>query len=163
MKKKKRKGHTAWNKGKKLHYTVWNKGKKGLQVSWKKGKKFPPQSKKTRIKRSITLKNSPNVKRGKNHWAYKNGKSDTERKKAMKGLEYRIWREAVFARDNWTCQKCDVQGGKLEADHIKPWALYPELRYAIDNGRTLCIDCHRKTETWGSKFYFNHLEERIIN
>ena len=49
-------------------------------------------------------------------------------------LEYRLWREAVFKRDNFTCTGCDdKRGGNLNADHIKPWALYPELRYAIDN------------------------------
>jgi len=57
-----------------------------------------------------------------------------------------------FERDNFQC----VFGGKehsndLRADHIKPFALYPELRFEIDNGRTLCESCHRKTDTFGSK------------
>lgn len=35
------------------------------------------------------------------------------------------------------------------ADHIKPWSAHPELRYDIDNGRTICADRHRLTPTWG--------------
>jgi len=65
--------------------------------------------------------------------------------------EYRLWRESVFERDNYTCVWCGTRGGKLNADHIKPFALFPELRLAIDNGRTLCVSCHRKTETWGGR------------
>lgn len=67
-------------------------------------------------------------------------------------LDYRLWREAIFKRDNYTCQGCgDRQGGNLQADHIKSFALYPELRFALDNGRTLCIPCHEKTPTYGFK------------
>ena len=66
-------------------------------------------------------------------------------------LEYRLWREAIFARDNWTCVWCMVRGGALNADHIKPFSSFPELRLAIDNGRTLCVKCHRKTDTYGKK------------
>ena len=69
--------------------------------------------------------------------------------KIRKSFEYKLWREAVFKRDNYICIWCGQKGGKLNADHIKPFAFYPELRLAIDNGRTLCIDCHKKTITWG--------------
>lgn len=66
-----------------------------------------------------------------------------------KSSEYKIWRNAVFLRDNWTCVFCGQRGVRLEADHIKPFALFPELRFAIDNGRTLCKPCHQKTPTYG--------------
>jgi hypothetical protein len=65
-------------------------------------------------------------------------------------VEYRLWREAVFKRDNYTCVWCGYKG-ELNADHIKPFAYYPELRFAIDNGRTLCVPCHKTTDTYKSK------------
>lgn len=66
-------------------------------------------------------------------------------------VEYKLWREAIFARDNYTCVWCGTKGGVLNADHIKPFAYYPELRFALDNGRTLCVPCHKTTDTYGGK------------
>ena len=66
-------------------------------------------------------------------------------------LEYKVWRKAVFARDNFTCVSCTKRGGEIHADHIAPFAYFPELRFSVDNGRTLCVDCHRKTPTYGGR------------
>ena len=56
----------------------------------------------------------------------------------------------VFKRDGFTCQYCGKSppGVTLEADHIKPFSTYPELRLELSNGRTLCKSCHSKTSTY---------------
>lgn len=81
------------------------------------------------------------------------GKTSTI-KKLRTSKEYSLWRTSVFERDNYTCVWCGVKSRKghpvtLNADHIKPFAHFPELRFAIDNGRTLCVPCHKKTGTYG--------------
>ena len=68
----------------------------------------------------------------------------------------KLWRLGVFARDDYTCQNCGARNGNgkaviLHADHIKPFALFPELRFELSNGRTLCVSCHKKTDTFGRK------------
>lgn len=65
--------------------------------------------------------------------------------------EYARWRRSIFERDNYTCVWCNVRGGQLNADHIKPFAMFPELRLSLDNGRTLCVPCHKKTDTFSWK------------
>lgn len=88
--------------------------------------------------------------RGPAHPNWRGGKR-TERREAMARWEYREWRTAVFQRDDFTCCFCGKRGGYLEADHIKPWSLFPQLRYAVSNGRTLCRPCHQATDTFGAK------------
>lgn len=73
--------------------------------------------------------------------------------------EYKEWRKAVFERDNYTCQWCFVRGEKLNADHIKPFADFPKLRFMLSNGRTLCVPCHKKTDTWGSRTLWRKYEK----
>jgi 5-methylcytosine-specific restriction endonuclease McrA len=85
-------------------------------------------------------------RRGPNSPVWRGG-ARTERKIAMGRYEYQDWRKAVFGRDNYICQSCGVRGGYLEADHIKPWCAFPDLRYDVDNGRTLCKPCHLKQDT----------------
>lgn len=87
--------------------------------------------------------------RGEKHPRWKGGvmKGRKDRNLAV----YKNWRNEVFARDNYTCQECGIKNHKglgrtvkLEADHIKSWTDYPELRYEVGNGRALCKDCHSK-------------------
>lgn len=66
-------------------------------------------------------------------------------------FEYKLWREAVFKRDNFTCVFCGVRGQRLNADHIKPFSVFKELRFDVDNGRTLCVPCHKATPTYGNR------------
>lgn len=81
------------------------------------------------------------------------GSKSSENEKARKTKQARDWRKAVYERDDYTCQFCGVRGGRLNADHIKRFADYPELRYELSNGRTLCVDCHKTTDTYGWKAY----------
>jgi hypothetical protein len=81
--------------------------------------------------------------RGEKHPNWKGGVT-AEHEKARKSLEYKLWRKAVFERDNYICQRCDKRGGYLQVDHINEWADFPELRYEISNGQTLCLGCHKE-------------------
>ena len=70
----------------------------------------------------------------------------------MNTTQYKDWRKAVFERDNFTCQLCGKRGGNLQAHHIKSWIKYPELRYELSNGQTLCLTCHKTTyKDWNDK------------
>ena len=87
-------------------------------------------------------KNSAHFQKGENHPAYKGNAS--ARESAMGQYEYKKWRKDVFARDCYTCQDCGVKGVYIHAHHIKEWAKFPELRYDLNNGVTLCETCHKK-------------------
>ena len=87
--------------------------------------------------------------RGEKHQWWKGGIADVN-DKIRKSLEYKLWRKAVFERDNYTCVWCGVKDKTIQADHIQTFAEHPELRFAIDNGRTLCGKCHYKRH-WGNE------------
>ena len=83
---------------------------------------------------------------GEKNCNWKGGISSNKRK--LNTLEYRDWRLKVFTRDNWICQDCGIRGGDLEAHHKKRWVDYPDLRFNVENGQTLCKKCHNKTKTY---------------
>lgn|SRR3990167_8385483 len=83
---------------------------------------------------------------GKGHWNWKGGISP----RVLNTIPYKEWRKKVFERDNYVCIMCGYNGGRIiQADHIKSWKNFPELRFDVKNGRTLCIECHKKTPTYG--------------
>lgn len=59
-------------------------------------------------------------------------------------LEYKEWRTSVFKRDSFVCLKCNKNSRELQAHHILSWKENEDLRYDIDNGITLCTECHKK-------------------
>ena len=80
---------------------------------------------------------------GENHWNWKGGITQ-DNYIERNTVRYRQWREAVYQRDGWTCQDCGdhCQKKNIVAHHIKYFSEYPELRYEVANGKTLCRPCH---------------------
>lgn len=80
------------------------------------------------------------------------------------------WRKAVFERDKYTCQSCGKKGGPLQADHIRPFAAILKAHrvgslddafecedlWDLGNGRTLCVHCHRETDSFAGNFQKNY-------
>ena len=137
----------------------WHKGRKRPNISKKHlGKKL---SEETKIKLSIAHK-------GERSRFWKGGITLVNhgfRKVLMNSSPYKQWRNNIFERDDFTCQECSQKGGKLNADHINPFsviiqenkiktfkqALKCEELWDINNGRTLCVPCHLKTDTYGTR------------
>lgn len=96
-----------------------------------------------------------------NHWNWQGGKT-TICLQIRGHFKYRQWRSDVFERDEFVCQKCGAKSGQgkavfLEAHHLKSFndilkeykikvledALNCEELWNINNGLTLCKNCHR--------------------
>lgn len=77
------------------------------------------------------------------------GGKTSEAYRIRHSLAYEELRRLVFLRDDYTCQLCLVRGGQLQLDHIKAFARYPDLRLDPTNCRTVCVPCHRTTDTYG--------------
>ncbi len=116
-----------------------------------KGKKLT----KTHIR---NISNAHKNRRELNHlWK---GGITSKNQKIRGSLEIRLWRKAVFERDNFTCQKTKQRGGELVAHHINNFSDFPELRTSIGNGITLSKKSHREFhKKYGVK---NNTVEQLI-
>lgn len=153
------KGQKAWNKG--LPHSEETR-RKISDIKKKKGQLPPSQlgykhTDETKARISESLKGNERSKGKKwNEEARRNitkvrSHQEEEWGKWRNCVEYKDWRMSVFRRDNFTCQVCLLRGDRLQADHIKKWADFPELRFELSNGRTLCESCHKLTPNYGNR------------
>ena len=159
-----KKGKTAWNKG--IPNTWYNPI--GLEVGWKAKRKL----KELRIKKNCCFCGKefevrPSLDRvrycsiscGKLKDFSGNESIWEEKRKLMQRKEYKLWRQVILEKDNYSCTICGFKEN-LHVDHIKSWKEYPELRYAIDNGRVLCASCHQNTPNYGFRIFWQ--DRRVL-
>lgn len=167
-----KKGHTPWNKGIKQWQNKIppRSGKKHTEETIEiirekatrreskiKGRKFTKEHIdkliKTRIEKGIFSKEkNPNWKGG-----------ITKLQKSIRASnKYNEWRLSIFKRDNYKCQKCNLNKNKLNVHHIKSFkdiilnyniktfkdAVICKELWDVDNGKTLCLDCHKQTDNF---------------
>lgn len=86
---------------------------------------------------------------GKNHYKYNHKLTDEDREKRdMQSGQLKKWRNLVYVRDAHTCQVCRKTGDTLNAHHLNSWNTDKENRFNVDNGITLCINCHKNFHTF---------------
>lgn len=119
----------------------WNKGLEGYGA----GRKHTEE---TKLKMSIAIKKAldddylRSLRTGENSHRWQGGRIRVNEKKHLCG-KYIRWMKAVKNRDKWTCRIADDKcNGRLEAHHILRWKDYPELRYEVNNGISLCAFHH---------------------
>ena len=96
---------------------------------------------------------------GDRHPNWKGGISgERELHEAKKETKY--WKKQIYKRDNHTCQHCGQKGYKLNVHHVNSYSEYPEQRLDINNGITLCLDCHTK---FHKKYGRKHVNEEMLN
>lgn len=110
--------------------------------------------------------------KGDKHPNWRHDLTEEERISRRLSYENKTWRSAVYERDNYQCQCCLINGnGNLNAHHKDGYNWCIDRRYDIENGITLCSDCHTEfhvtygygdnTEEQWDEFYNNTVERRL--
>ena len=157
------------NKGKKISQEVRNKirnsllgrkqseetkQKRSLALKGRVGnRKGILHTEETKLKMRVAAKRYSNS----NHYCWKGGVTKLK-EKVRKNYKYKEWRKKIFKRDGWTCQDCGKRKCYLYSHHKKEFykiieqnsiktleqAISCEELWTLDNGVTLCKECHNK-------------------
>lgn len=133
------------------------KGRKGHKMSLETRKKISEKHK-GKIVSEITRQKLSDSHRGEKSTLWKGGIYKTNNDLRRSGF-YKTWQKAVYKRDNYTCKMCNSTTKKLNANHIRKFSDYPEIRFDTNNGITLCVDCHKIITRKESEYidYFTNL------
>ena len=162
---------SSWNKGKHLseiHRKNISKRLKGRIISEETRKKLKERIVSEETKTKIGIGNAISMKGrfGEQCNSWKGGSTKLD-KLIRESLNYGQWVSSCMTRDNWTCQTCNRRGIELQIHHIKPLSIIikedkiktiqeamncKEL-WNIKNGITLCINCHKQTDTYCGKIF----------
>lgn len=127
----------------------WNKG----LVGFMKGRKV---SFDTRLKQSLSQRRELN-----HMWKGGNGL----RERGQEPFKAAEWRKQVIERDSSCCTICGKFCMYPQTHHVKFATAYPEMQYDVDNGRTVCYDCHmiihRKVDGYGKRGEFSESLEQV--
>jgi len=136
----------------------YSETKKGIKFSEEHKRKLSEAHKGKH--RSEEIKRKMSERRGEKSSNWKGGKTLLG-KLIRSSFTYRQWRSDIFTRDNFTCQMCGKKGDWIEADHYPKGfaeildeykiktseeAIECQELWNINNGRTLCLNCHNKTK-----------------
>ena len=148
------KPHKVWNKGIKAvdderikrFCDAGHKARRG-KSSWNKGKHHSEKTKKKIrdwLKNNLTEAQKKGLDRtGCVPWNFK-GNKDWENQKIRHSKEHKQWALEVYKKDKYHCKSCKkhCERNGIVAHHIKSFSQYPELRFEVNNGITLCRKCH---------------------
>ena len=142
IKKQYTKGRKHWTQGKR--FKLCKVCRKRFQIR--------PFEVETRIccSKECAAKRRSRMFGGENSHFWKGGLTE-ESKRLRNSAKFKNWRIKVFERDDYTCRGCVKRGGYLEAHHIKSFSKYSGIRFDVDNGVTLCKECHKKTDNYAHK------------
>ena len=168
-----KKGYIPWNKGKSCPSMMWNKHCVG-RTPWNKGKHISKETREKISRKLLGHKRSPeSIEKGASKMRGENNHKWISDRNLLKddskergGQLHREWSKNVKNRDHWKCkisnQDCK---GRIEAHHIFGWTDYPDLRYEIGNGITLCHYHHPRKWSEEERLspYFQELIKSQIN
>lgn len=151
---------------------LWNRRKFCNHSCAKKGERYALGVKRSdnfKKKVSLSMKkryangHKPPTMFGADNPSWKGGLLFRKREDRRGDSAYGEWRRQVWLRDNFKCKMSNLDcDGRLEAHHILRWNDFPELRYELNNGITLCHHHHPRNKR-DEKILSPYLELLLTN